>query len=312
MKHFIRDIFGVVIASIILLVVLESLQFLVPNTYSYKRDYIENHQNDISILLLGHSHVLRGVDPHILGDSTFNFAESGRWIYYDAKIVERYVPQMNNLRLLIYPIGYDMPAGYLSNHYEHDCPGFEDDNHDYNIHMYAKFLNIPYDRWPMRITAYSAFLSGYLAKEEFEQKQLKCDSLGFETLNSTLHWSNWEEMHLPHLLDSIISDTTHNSIYVDEYILHLKKIAKICYEHDIRFVSITTPCHKNYVEKTSQAGLNNLQYVVSEVGKEYPIEYFNYLGDEEFSNDSLFIDCSHLNYLGAEKFSLRLRKDLGL
>lgn len=311
MKRFIKDITYVLLLGVIFITGIESLQFLIPNTYTYKKNYVEQHKNGISVLLLGHSHMLRGVNPHILGDSVFNFAESGRWIYYDAKIVERYVPSMQNLHVIVYPIGYDMPMGYLSCHYEHDHPEYKD-NHDYNIHMYAKYLNIPYDRVPLKYTSYSSFLSGFLALEEFTKKKLECDSLGFEVQDSIIHWPEWKTEHLPHLDDNILEDSTFSNYYMHEYIEYLTDIAHVCYSKNIRFIAITTPCHQNYISKTCSNGIARLYYIVKEVGKYYPIEYFNYMDDVDFRADSLFLDCSHLNYIGAEHFTKRLKHDLGL
>ena len=58
--------------------------------------------------------------------------------------------------------------------------------------------------------------------------------------------------------------------------------------------------------------MRTLYDIIDSVRLFYPIEYYNYIADEEFKSDSLFFDNSHLNYLGAEKLTLRLKKDLGL
>ena len=311
MRRFLKDSLGVILAFVMIIATCEIVFYIIPNTYSYKYKYVFSHKEDISVLILGHSHTLRGVNPKLLGDSAFNFAESARWIYYDAKIVERLVPKMPNLRLVIYPIGYDMPFGYLSYHYEDDYN--TEDQHDYNIHMYAKYQNIPYDRFPMCYTAYSTFLSGFLAKDEIDfHFQMDCDSLGFEILDSLLHSDNWKVANIVHVpIDQIEADCSDN-IYVQEYIKHLTTIAKVCAENHVRFVTITTPCYETYVEKTSEAGWRNIYSIIEQVRKLYPIEYFNYLADEEFRADSLYLDCSHLNYIGADKFTPRLKQDLGL
>ena len=160
MKRFLKDIINVTCILICLIVTVEIIQYYVSdNNYSYKSKYIKNHKDSIEGLILGHSHTLRGIDPALLGKNVFNNAESGKWIYYDAKELSKYVPDMSNLRFVIYPIGYDMPQGFLSCHYEHDHNFKKEDNHDYNIHMYAKYEHIPYDRFPLKLTAFSSFLT---------------------------------------------------------------------------------------------------------------------------------------------------------
>ena len=310
MRRFLNDLFGVILAFILIIAICEGIFYFIPNTYSYKYKYVSEHKDDINVLILGHSHTLRGVNPMILGDSVFNFAESARWIYYDAQLVERFVPKMSNLKLVIYPIGYDMPFGYLSYHYEDDYN--TEDQHDYNIHMYAKYQNIPYDRFPMRYTAYSTFLSGYLAKDEVDY-ELGCDSLGFEILDSAFHSGpNWKTDNIVHIPIKEIEDDYSGNMYVNEYVLHLTHIAEICAKNHVRFVTITTPCFETYVDKTSEAGWKNIYSIVEQVKQLYPIEYFNYLSDKDFRSDSLYLDCSHLNYIGADKFTIRLKDDLGL
>ena len=113
MKRFFKDIIYVVCIVICIIVTVEIIQYHVSdNNYSYKSQYIMNHKDSIEGLILGHSHALRGIDPTILGRNVFNNAESGKWIYYDAKELSKYIPGMSNLRFVIYPIGYDMPQGY--------------------------------------------------------------------------------------------------------------------------------------------------------------------------------------------------------
>lgn len=311
MKKFLKDIIYVICIHIFLIVAVEIIQYYVSdNNYSYKSKYIMNHKDSIEGLILGHSHALRGIDPALLGKNVFNNAESGKWIYYDVKELSNYVPVMSNLRFVIYPIGYDMPQGYLSCHYEHDHYFKKEDSHDYNIHMYAKYEHIPYDRFPLKITAFSSFLTDNFAFEEITGHR-DCDSLGYEILDSTIHCSiNWDTIHLVHLPDSEITKLP--SKYYDEYKEYLTEMVSICHQYNVRFVCVTTPCYKNYLNKTNKRGVEILDELVAEISKQHPIEYYNYLSDEQFRADSFYYDCSHLNYIGAEHFTKRLKNDLGL
>ena len=47
--------------------VIEVLLLYIPNEYSYKRDYMEQHINDIECLLLGNSHIVEALDPSCMG-----------------------------------------------------------------------------------------------------------------------------------------------------------------------------------------------------------------------------------------------------
>ena len=311
MKRFLKDIINVTCILICLIVAVEIIQYYVSdNNYSYKYKYIKNHKDSIEGLILGHSHALRGIDPALLGKNVFNNAESAKWIYYDAKELSKYVPGMSNLRFVMYPIGYDMPQGFLSCHYEHDHHFSKEEGHDYIIHMHAKYAHISYDRFPHNLTAFSSLLNDNFALEEIKGHR-DCDSLGFEILDSTIHCSiNWDTINLVHLPDSEITKLP--SKYYDEYKGYLTEMASICHKYNVRFICITAPCYETYVDKTSKRGIEILNELVSEVAAKYPIEYYNYIDDPEFRADSFYYDCSHLNYIGAKHFTKRLKNDLGL
>lgn len=67
-------------------VCIECLLLFQTNNYSYKRDYVENHINDIKVLLLGNSHIDQSLNPQWIGDGVLNFAIQGRDKKYDAEL----------------------------------------------------------------------------------------------------------------------------------------------------------------------------------------------------------------------------------
>ena len=71
--------------------------------------YMETKSDGIKTLLLGNSLIENSINPQILGDSVFDLAISGRWIYYDVKLLERYIPKMTNLNQVIFGMGYAIP-----------------------------------------------------------------------------------------------------------------------------------------------------------------------------------------------------------
>jgi hypothetical protein len=99
---------------------------------------------------------------------------------------------------------------------------------------------------------------------------------------------------------------------VEEYTGYLKDMARLCHLHKVRFIVITPPCHDSYIVNVRQEGLDILHGIIENVRSEYPIEYIDYLQDEEYRADSIYRNCSHLNSIGADLFALRVKKDLGL
>ena len=74
MKKFIHNITIIGIVLLLINLAIEFLLFLRPNEYSYKREFVEEHINDISCLLLGNSHIVNALKPNILGNGVFNMA----------------------------------------------------------------------------------------------------------------------------------------------------------------------------------------------------------------------------------------------
>ena len=83
-------------------------------------------------------------------------------------------------------------------------------------------------------------------------------------------------------------------------------------DYAVKFIVITPPCHDSYIENVRKEGLDILHRMIDEIRVEYPIDYVDYLQDEDFRADSLYFDCSHLNSIGSDMFASRVKKDFGL
>ena len=86
------------------------------NNYSYKYWYMENRRHKVVTLLLGDSYIENAINPGLMGKGAFTLASSSRWIYYDDKLLEKYIADMPNLKQVIFGMGYNPPY-YRSYHY---------------------------------------------------------------------------------------------------------------------------------------------------------------------------------------------------
>ena len=145
MKKFIYSISRFSLVAFVIFLALECLSFAFPNEYSYKRNYVEDNSDRIKILILGHSHAGKGINPEAFGDSVFNMAMSGRIHFYDAVLAERYVSRLKNLKCVIWPLGYSFE--YHSYLYPDILLSKEHVNAiEMQQCMYEKYMGISYEK----------------------------------------------------------------------------------------------------------------------------------------------------------------------
>lgn len=302
MRRFLKDIFIIMLLIVLGCLALECAISKVPNEFSVKYNYLLTNMDSIETLILGHSQVEGGINPHTYAPRAYNMAHRGAWIYYDMKLVQQIVPNMKNIHTIIYSMGYDFPWGFLSPHYQLNPLSKE------YIFYHARYMHIRYDRFPDNIIYSSALLTNHLKFSNFMEATSTRDSLGFDHHDYQIHLSDWwqdaSKVHVDNIGDSSLYK------YVDEYTDCLKEIAKVCMENEVRLVVVTTPCYKTYLRDVTPEGVSTCFSIIEKVKKDYPIEYYHYLDDSDFRSDSLYYDCSHLNYFGAEVFTERLKRDM--
>lgn len=301
MKRFIKiTLFGIVVFSIFWLFI-EYYQSKVLNSYSYKYKYMEQKSDKIKILILGNSYMENSFNPHILGEGVFDLAISARWIYYDYILLDKYISQMRNLKCVIFGMGYAQPFNGSYNFPEEDS-----ESANYQKYMYQKFMNISfYNKWSYWLGLFRGYINVSSLKGEKGDRIV--DSVGY--LCSKGQQEGWRSKHN---IEPDIIYNPHAQEQISEYTLFLKEMSKLCYLNNVRFIVITPPCHNSYNINVKQDGLNILYNMINEVKSEYPLEYRNYLKDEEFRADSLYYNCSHLNTIGADLFALRVKRDFCL
>lgn len=271
------------------------------NVYSYKYNYVKNNAG-IKTLLIGHSHFENGLNPYLLGDSAFNFALGGRgnWMGWEIILADQLYHTMPNLKTVIYPIGYNNP--FESIHYRIPrCDEVEE-----YMYFYTKYMHAPYDRTPEKYKYYSALYFNKMGLKYWMDE--KIDSLGYNPFDGQM--PNWQHQH--NVNDSAFYYGEVADKCYAEYIEYSLQLAKICYENDIRLIAITCPCSNAYIRNTRPDIIAKMESVIDSVRRYYPIEYKNYMIDEEFRADSIYFNSSHLNSEGADMFARRIKLDFNL
>lgn len=90
----------------------------------------------------------------------------------------------------------------------------------------------------------------------------------------------------------------------EEELNALEDIIIFCWERGIKAVMITTPYLQEYNQRVPEEFKNYFTETISRVSMKYGVEYYDYSGDDDFSeNYELFMNSDHLNKTGAKKFT---------
>lgn len=287
-------------------IAIEFLLFLRPNQYSYKRMYVEEHINDIRCLLLGNSHIENALKPNILGNGIFNMATLGRSVVYDVELAKRYVPQMNQLKVIIIPIDYKNfyfgrqkvnpnEKGKLLGHTKT------------RMCMYYKYMGIRVDGfwyWSELLNSKLDYMSRFLKNDK---DAIECDSLGYLENNILNRKDNWENWHLPKIVDTTLEA---NQKKKDKLYKRYCTLAELAKNQGVKLIILVTPKYKTYNNSKNLVVIKEMESFMAFLKQKYPnVEYYDYSTDKRFVNED-FYDSSHLTDIGANKFSNIVKEEI--
>ena len=287
MKKFFRD----ALITLLLVVLIDYLYgFFLNNEYSEKRSYIKHHSNEITTLVIGNSLAERGINTSVFGDSAWCFALGGRAMFYDSELLKLYLPTMQNLHTIIFPLHYNLHTDVLT-----DTVLAKDKK--YFIYNYYRVFHIPNNTFPEGWLYRSAVLSDQLHWKS--NKGVIFDKFG-NTLIDTYYDGKMANYNPP------------NQMHIDKAIKYLTNMAQTCAENEVRFIVVTPPFPNTWLEGCTEEGVNNLSMITDSVNSKFPLEYRNYMYDSSFRNDSLYHNWNHLNRYGATLFARQVKEDFGI
>lgn len=306
MKKFIHNItvFGIIL--LLINIAIELLLFLRPNTYSYKRMYVEEHINDIRCLLLGNSHIEEALNPSILGNGVFNMAISGRYLVYDMELAKKYIPLMSQINTVIMPLDYT--EFYFGREKDNPEEKKDPDNLESTYKcMYYKYMGLRVDElwyWSEILNSKDNFMMRFLKSDE---ESRECDSLGYIRLKLSNRKKNWQKRVLPKIIDTTLPiDKDKQERLYTQYCT----LAELADKRGARLILLFTPMYNTYNNSTSPIVIEEMNAFVSHLKQKYRnVEYYDYSKDERFVNDD-FKDASHLTENGAVKFSKIVKEEI--
>lgn len=259
---------------------------------------------DIEVANLGTSHAQYGFVYDDYDITGFNFALSAQRLYYDEKILNKYINHFKQDAVVIIPISYI--TWYL---------GYEGDNFKQFNKMYYSLLP-PQEIKNFQLSEYLKF--GLLpvltaeSKIEYIYKEEEPLNQG-PTNNYTISIKKMEEDGLTTAQRHIgfIEEGRKNK---EEFIYILESIIDTCIENGLRPVLTTTPLTDYYNKHFPDEFYDEFYTDIQGVLDKYPsLKYYDYSKDERFVNSpELFFDSSHLNYEGGKLFTDIILRDIGV
>lgn len=294
MKFFLRDtLLTLVPAGVLLGVAIAVLPAYAvkgaDNEYCDKKAYMDTHQEEVSVLVTGHSQPECGIDPSVL-DSCYNLSMLARISHYDAALLERYVPQMPRLKAVVFTLMCEYEPGtvFQKAGWRHRLSAAY--KYQWGIEPPAELTAL--DNWGQRIygTVEQVFRLHPIKRD------VDYDSLGFIAGNNSV--GDGRNVYEAPGCEPMVRES-------------LRRMARVCAEHGVRLIVVTMPCNSTYRADHGDCD-DRLQRLMDDIAAEYPaVEYRCYLNDERFG-DSLFSDQTHMNQRGAIAFALQLKEDFGL
>ena len=237
MKRFLRDI-GLVVA-LLFFGALEWIAESIPNSYTYKREYMEQHGAQIQTLILGSSNAYDGLNPSVLPHA-FNLANSSQTLEDDYRLLAKYIDSMDSLQTVI--VGLDYHAlGATS---------------QANRRTYYTIYMDLYPRWPLSKFSFEVcnpeMLIKKIIKYAVSRDVTRCDSLGQrvghtkEAAETGAEWWNKDVLSLVENDRMVVGKW---SMVFEENTQYLKEIVDLCNAHNVRPVIVLMPVMGGYKKK---------------------------------------------------------------
>ena len=236
MKKFLRHIALFLLPLLIVAVALEFVAESIPNSYTYKRDYMEQHGSQIRTLILGSSNAYDGLNPSALPNG-FNLANSSQTLEDDYRLLAKYIDSMDSLHTVIVGLGYHTLGATT-----------EDNRRTY----YTIYMDL-YPRWPLSKYSFEVsnpeMLVKKIIKYAVSRDVTRCDSLGQRvghTKDAAETGAEWWNKDVLSLVENDKLQIADCRLEIEENTRYLHAIVDLCNAHNVQPIIVQMPVMKEY------------------------------------------------------------------
>jgi hypothetical protein len=266
-----------------------------PSGFAQKKEQLVNNVDSIEVLIVGSSHAMHGIIPEQLTLNAQNIAYGSQTIYFDKRIIEKYLPRLKKLKYVVLDLDY---SSLYIDHAE---------NRDF---FYKYYYDIDFkDRKFYKEFFLQSFFV-YSLKQTV--RLLEDDIWGKEAEIARKKWLGSEEYQED--VCSFEKNKSRSQAFnndIDNYkggsdvLKDLESLIVTLESKHITPIVLTYPVYPVmrtfYYKKVLEENKQISDYLV----QKYGVIQLDYEDDDSFIVSDYY-DCDHLNKLGAEKLTQRL------
>ena len=236
MKKFLRNIALYALPVLIVAGVMEFVVESIPNSYTYKCDYMERQGAQIQTLILGSSNAYDGLNPSVMPQA-FNLANSSQTLEDDYRLLAKYIDSMDSLQSVIVGLGYHSLGATTEN----------------NRRTYYTIYMDLYPRWPLSKYSFEVcnpeMLIKIIIKYAVSRDVTRCDSLGQRvghTKQAAQSGAEWWNKDMLSLVENDKLQIADCRLEIEENTRYLKAIVDLCNTHNVQPVIVLMPAMEEY------------------------------------------------------------------
>lgn len=299
MRRFFKKISLYLLPLVVFAVVLEIAVESIPNSYTYKRGYMESKADMIQTLFLGSSGAYDGFCAEAVPHS-FNLANSSQTLEDDYRLLAKYIDKMDSLRFVVVGIGYHTLA--LTS--------------EANRRLYYTIYMDLYPRWqPVSQYSFEVFnlelTLKKIVKYVVSRDVTRCDSLGQRIGHSVADMGKRTEFwnkDMMHMVQNDSYDVDGAYYTICQNYNYLCNIVNLCNERNICPIIVNLPALSEYVEALPQAQVAVQDSVLHWLAPyAVCIDAGRWAGNADTGNIPLWYNATHLTREASVCFTTELQ-----
>lgn len=285
---------------LVIILLMEIALRRMPNDYKEKGAYLEEHAEEIEVLVFGSSHSYYGINPEYFSSHTYNAAFYSQTLRFDLEILKKYQSRLEQVNTIILPISYFSFQSQL-----------ETGNAPYLVKKYNLYMGMDVSS---ALKDHMELL-GVQARKNFKklgdyyirgEDPITCNKLGWGTTHHSSDKRDLEETGEVASLRHTRRIEAAEAERVEENLGYLSEFINICKEKNIRLILLTLPAYETYTNGLKKEYLEyNRLSIHRMIESSKNCIYMDLLYDPDFSTEDYY-DADHLNEIGARKLSLKL------